>query len=76
MMFQILHLTGYTATDILSCMAKIVMTGYQCDRCGHKWAPKKDVLPKVCPKCKSPYWDTPRQPKKNCQEAPDDKATA
>ncbi|GAI42616.1 unnamed protein product, partial [marine sediment metagenome] len=24
---------------------------------GHKWHPRKPVKPKVCPKCKSPYWD-------------------
>lgn len=29
----------------------------ECVRCGHKWIPRiKDV--RICPKCKSPYWDT------------------
>ena len=35
-----------------------------CERCGHRWLPKYESLkdkPKVCPKCKSPYWDTPRR---------------
>jgi len=28
----------------------------KCKRCCHKWTPRvKDV--KVCPKCKSPYWN-------------------
>ena len=40
---------------------KIEFEGYQCERCGHKWVPlKPDYYPKVCPKCKSPYWDRPR----------------
>ena len=28
-----------------------------CQRCGHKWTPRKDCLPKVCPKCKNPNWN-------------------
>ncbi len=37
----------------------------QCHRCSHKWYPKTPNRPKVCPnpKCKSPYWDRPRQKK-------------
>lgn len=37
---------------------------FECTRCGHKWMPRNpDKKPKVCPnpKCKSPYWDRPRQ---------------
>jgi predicted Zn-ribbon and HTH transcriptional regulator len=38
--------------------------GYRCERCDHEWVPRdKDQEPKVCPKCKSAYWDTPRQKK-------------
>lgn len=35
----------------------------KCLRCGHKWTPRTDKPPKVCPnpKCKSPYWDKPRK---------------
>jgi DNA-directed RNA polymerase subunit RPC12/RpoP len=33
---------------------------YTCLRCKHKWVPKTDKKPKVCPKCKSPYWDRKR----------------
>ncbi len=33
---------------------------FKCSRCGHEWIPRKETPAKVCPKCKSPYWDTPR----------------
>ena len=32
-----------------------------CTRCGHTWIPRRPEPPKVCPKCKSPYWDRPRK---------------
>lgn len=34
---------------------------YQCLRCPHSWVPRKRAYPRICPKCKSAYWDTPRQ---------------
>lgn len=41
---------------------KVLILGYRCERCGHEWVPRdKGQDPKVCPKCKSPYWDRPRQ---------------
>jgi predicted Zn-ribbon and HTH transcriptional regulator len=45
-------------------MAKIRMTvwGYRCERCGHEWIPRGKLEPKICPKCKTPYWDRPRLP--------------
>lgn len=45
-------------------MAEIEMLvkGYQCERCDHKWIPhKKSKLPTICPKCKSPYWNVKRK---------------
>jgi len=33
----------------------------ECLRCQHKWNPRKKQMPKVCPRCMSPYWNTPRQ---------------
>jgi predicted Zn-ribbon and HTH transcriptional regulator len=42
-------------------MTEITMKGFQCDRCGHQWVPREEVYPRVCPKCKSPYWDKPRK---------------
>jgi predicted nucleic acid-binding Zn-ribbon protein len=40
----------------------ITVMGYKCERCGHEWLPRnsKDA-PKVCPKCKSPYWNNPKK---------------
>lgn len=45
-------------------MPEISLRGYECYRCNHKWIPRDNEKPKVCPKCKSPYWDTPRKEKK------------
>jgi len=32
-----------------------------CFRCYHSWERRRERLPKVCPKCKSPYWNKPRK---------------
>ena len=32
----------------------------KCQRCGHEWYPNSQAQPKVCPKCKSPYWNVQR----------------
>ena len=47
-------------------MARIKLDGYLCERCGHKWMPRENNTeePRVCPKCKNPYWNRPRQKKK------------
>lgn len=42
----------------------ITVSGYKCHRCGHFWVPRKDKKPRQCPKCHSPYWDTPRKERK------------
>lgn len=41
-------------------MGTIKIAGYRCERCGHIWVPRNEEKPIVCPKCKSPYWDKPR----------------
>jgi len=28
-----------------------------CSRCGHIWKQRKKIKPKICPICKSKYWD-------------------
>lgn len=51
-------------------MGEVKLDGYICERCGHIWAPRQDkstdkkTLPTVCPRCKSPYWNSPRKNKK------------
>lgn len=32
-----------------------------CERCGHSWILRRAQEPMICPKCKSPYWNKPRQ---------------
>jgi hypothetical protein len=59
-----IYLTAYSKEEILPGMAKIQVWVWQCERCGHEWMPRdRDATPKVCPKCKSPYWDRPRKTK-------------
>lgn len=42
----------------------VLIRGHKCYRCGHAWRPYNfEETPRVCPKCKSPYWDRPRQEK-------------
>lgn len=46
-------------------MARVPITvmGYRCERCSHEWIPRdsENGGPRICPKCKSPYWDRPRK---------------
>jgi len=37
---------------------------WKCTRCHYEWHPRMDDKPKTCPKCRSPYWDSPRKNKK------------
>ena len=53
----------------------IKVEGYRCERCGHEWVPrqarnlpptkdgKKAPKPRLCPNCKSAWWDTPPREK-------------
>jgi Zn finger protein HypA/HybF involved in hydrogenase expression len=36
---------------------------FKCLRCKREWFPRKDGIPKVCPKCHSPYWNIERKAK-------------
>jgi len=39
---------------------------YICERCGYEWQPRiTDRDPRVCPYCKSPYWNSKRRNGKN-----------
>ena len=43
-------------------MAKVKLDGFRCERCDHEWVPReKGQEPRVCPSCKSPYWNKPRK---------------
>ena len=44
-------------------MAVIQVSACRCERCNHEWVPKRNTmeLPKVCPKCKNPYWNVPKR---------------
>ena len=43
-------------------MGRVMLPGFRCERCEHEWVPRdKTEEPRVCPKCKSPYWDRPRR---------------
>lgn len=33
-----------------------------CRRCEHKWTPRKQDV-RICPKCKSAYWDSKKEAK-------------
>jgi DNA-directed RNA polymerase subunit RPC12/RpoP len=58
----VIYLTNILLGGILLGMAKIQLSGYRCERCDHEWVPRdKDEEPRVCPKCKSPYWNKPRR---------------
>lgn len=43
---------------------EIKIKGYKCERCKHKWVPRNNRKPIICPKCKSAYWDKPRKKRK------------
>lgn len=36
-------------------------TRFGCLRCNHNWFSRVKRYPRICPKCKSPYWDKPRK---------------
>lgn len=48
-------------------MPQTQVPAWECNRCGHIWVgrnwPSRDdgEKPMLCPKCRTPYWDTPRK---------------
>ena len=44
-------------------MAHILIEGFLCERCQYRWVPHRSTKnePKICPKCKSAYWNRPRK---------------
>ena len=37
---------------------------HKCKRCGKRWFPRKPGTPRICPTCKTTYWDTLKERKK------------
>lgn len=53
---------------------KKVLNAFKCLRCEHEWIPRVELSqleeelkdkPRVCPKCKSAYWDLEKKNKEN-----------
>lgn len=43
-------------------IVKKMMTVFICERCEHEWVPRDPEKPPiVCPSCKNPYWQRPRE---------------
>ena len=42
-------------------LVELKVQGYRCQKCGHEWVPRPNRLrePRVCPKCKSAWFDIP-----------------
>ncbi len=38
-----------------------VLRQHTCLRCANTWWPRRPTKPRRCARCKSPYWDRPRQ---------------
>ena len=55
------------ATNERNEIGMVILRGCRC-RCGHQWLPRGEhEKPRVCPKCKSPYWDRPKQFERNAR---------
>ena len=52
------------ATTRLNLVARVPITlmGFRCERCEHEWVPRggAEEEPRVCPKCRSPWWNRPK----------------
>lgn len=40
----------------------IQLMKYTCEKCHHSWLPRSEERPRVCPKCKSAWWDIKENP--------------
>ena len=40
---------------------EVFLKGFQCQRCGYQWKPRKAGTPKKCPGCDSAGWQVPKQ---------------
>ena len=37
----------------------MLLPRYECLRCGYRWIPRIETLPKRCARCRTPYWNRP-----------------
>jgi hypothetical protein len=46
-------------------LVPITVLGFRCERCAHEWVPRggTEEEPRVCPKCRSPWWNRPPKAK-------------
>ena len=49
LILSITLLVIYQKVKIIS-MGEVMLKGFQCDRGNHKWLPRRDEVPKVCPR--------------------------
>jgi hypothetical protein len=53
-------------------LVPITLMGYRCERCGYEWVPRSTTeVPRVCSRCKSPYWNRPRREGRAAPVAPE-----
>jgi predicted Zn-ribbon and HTH transcriptional regulator len=53
---------------------KVIKQGLKCERCGYEWVPRKKSITEVriCPQCKTAYWDKPKPSLKRFNELEED----
>ena len=39
---------------------QVKLNKIKCQRCNYQWIPRKEDI-RQCPKCKSAYWETPKE---------------
>ncbi len=59
-------------------LVAITVLGFRCERCAHEWVPRggTEEEPRVCPKCRSPWWNRPPKSKPMPYEEFRDKVAA
>lgn len=50
-------------SDVTASMSMAIIEKARCFRCGYTWESESKKTPVVCPRCRSPYWDTQRRKK-------------
>lgn len=43
---------------------EFILPHLKCKRCGHQWIPRRPEVPRICPTCKTAYWNVARRQKK------------